>query len=187
MGKYNSLAELFAATANAIRTKTEGTEPIVAEDFPEAIEGIQAGGGSILPFSGGATKFSSGTFMFTNWTETNYNITVEHDLGYVPTGGMFVMTSNASSGISQRSIWMYFSENDGLYLGAFTNGSTGMGATRGSATATTGMGDVYLMNGVYNATDKTVALGVTGPNLGGSSVSYAFNPECTYAWIVWIE
>lgn len=142
-------------------------------------------GGSTLPFGGGATKFSSGTFMFTGWTEKHYNITVEHDLGYVPTGGMFVMTSLPSSGITQRSIWMYFSENDGLYVGAFANSSTGTGATRGAATETTGKGDVYLMNGVYNATDKTVTLGVTGANGGGASISYAFNPECTYAWIVW--
>lgn len=40
---YNNLSELFAATANAIRAKTGGTDPIVANDFPEAIEGIIAG------------------------------------------------------------------------------------------------------------------------------------------------
>ena len=41
---YNSLSELFTATANAIRRKTGGTDPIVANDFPAAIEGISVGG-----------------------------------------------------------------------------------------------------------------------------------------------
>ena len=47
MAKYNSLAELFTATADAIRAKTGGTDPIVAEDFPIAVEGISAGGGAV--------------------------------------------------------------------------------------------------------------------------------------------
>ena len=41
---YNSLSELFTATADAIRSKTGGTDPIVANDFPAAIEGISGGG-----------------------------------------------------------------------------------------------------------------------------------------------
>ena len=45
MAKHNSLTELFTATANAIRSKTGSTDPIVADDFPAAIEGIEAGGG----------------------------------------------------------------------------------------------------------------------------------------------
>ena len=44
--KYNNLSELFTATANAIRSKTGSTDPIVADDFPEAIEAISSGGGS---------------------------------------------------------------------------------------------------------------------------------------------
>lgn len=43
---YNSLAELFKATADAIRSKTGSTDPIVANDFPAAIAGISGGGGS---------------------------------------------------------------------------------------------------------------------------------------------
>lgn len=40
-----SLTELFTNIANAIRAKTGSTEPIIAEDFPSAIEAIEAGGG----------------------------------------------------------------------------------------------------------------------------------------------
>ncbi len=41
---YNNLAELFKATADAIRSKTGSTAPIVANDFPAAIAGISGGG-----------------------------------------------------------------------------------------------------------------------------------------------
>lgn len=44
--KYSNLTELFKAIADAIRGKTGGTENIVAEDFPEAIEGITTSGNS---------------------------------------------------------------------------------------------------------------------------------------------
>ena len=40
---YNNLAELFKAIADAIRGKTGGADPIVANDFPTAIEGISGG------------------------------------------------------------------------------------------------------------------------------------------------
>ena len=44
MAKYNSLGELFADIANAIRAKTGSTDPIVAEDFPEVIDEMKSGG-----------------------------------------------------------------------------------------------------------------------------------------------
>jgi hypothetical protein len=39
-----TLTELFTNIANAIRAKTGSTEPIIAEDFPSAIEAIPIGG-----------------------------------------------------------------------------------------------------------------------------------------------
>lgn len=44
MAKYSNLSALFKAIADAIRGKTGGTDAIVAEDFPTAIEGISSGG-----------------------------------------------------------------------------------------------------------------------------------------------
>ena len=41
-----TLTELFTNIANAIRTKTGSTDKIKAVDFPTAIAGIQAGGGT---------------------------------------------------------------------------------------------------------------------------------------------
>lgn len=42
MAKYNSLAALFTAIANAIRSKSGSTANIVAEDFPEAIQNLSS-------------------------------------------------------------------------------------------------------------------------------------------------
>lgn len=42
-----TLTELFTNIANAIRAKTGSTEPIIAEDFPSAIEAIPTGGESV--------------------------------------------------------------------------------------------------------------------------------------------
>ena len=42
MAKYTNLKELFTAIADAIRGKTGGATPIVADDFPEAIEEIES-------------------------------------------------------------------------------------------------------------------------------------------------
>ena len=41
MAKYESLRALFTAIADVLRAKTGGTDAIVAEDFPEFIEGIE--------------------------------------------------------------------------------------------------------------------------------------------------
>jgi hypothetical protein len=42
-----TLTELFTNIANAIRAKTGSTEPIIAEDFPSAIEAISGGSSEI--------------------------------------------------------------------------------------------------------------------------------------------
>ena len=43
---HNNLSELFTGIADAIRSKTGSGDPIVADEFPAAIEAIAAGGGS---------------------------------------------------------------------------------------------------------------------------------------------
>lgn len=43
--KHDSLADLFDDIADAIRSKTGGSAPIVADDFPDAIDAISGGGG----------------------------------------------------------------------------------------------------------------------------------------------
>lgn len=43
-----TLTNLFGNIANAIRAKTGGTAPIVAADFPSAIEGIEGGASLVI-------------------------------------------------------------------------------------------------------------------------------------------
>lgn len=47
MAKHENLKALFTAIATSIRNKTGGTDAIIADDFPEAIDGIQTGGGDV--------------------------------------------------------------------------------------------------------------------------------------------
>lgn len=43
MAVHQTLTSLFSAIADAIRGKTGGSDPIVADNFPEAIAGISSG------------------------------------------------------------------------------------------------------------------------------------------------
>ena len=43
---HSNLTSLFTDIADAIRSKTGGSDPIIADQFPEAIEGISSGGGA---------------------------------------------------------------------------------------------------------------------------------------------
>lgn len=54
--KHETLADLFAATADAIREKTGESEKIVADTFPEAIKEIPTGG---LTYGNGVRQISS--------------------------------------------------------------------------------------------------------------------------------
>lgn len=44
MANYDNLDSLFTGIADAIRSKTGGTDPIVADNFPAAIAAIESGG-----------------------------------------------------------------------------------------------------------------------------------------------
>ena len=74
MAKHANLRELFTAIANSIRGKTGGTDAIIADDFPEAIDGIQAGGGvdkiqRWIDLNGGSTKYMFYYFVGSNVDE----------------------------------------------------------------------------------------------------------------------
>lgn len=51
MPNYNNLKALFTGIADAIRSKTGSTDPIVADNFPAEIEAIQTGGGKVVCLS----------------------------------------------------------------------------------------------------------------------------------------
>ena len=100
MAKYNSLSELFTAIANAIRAKTGGADPIVAEDFPEAVEGISAGGGDIdALLDGSLTEITSNAesvrdYMFSGCTAlTSVNLPLATSMGNKTFNGCTALTS----------------------------------------------------------------------------------------------
>ena len=60
--KHENLKSLFTAIADAIRTKTGSTDTIAADDFPEAIQGIEGGSADFDAFNDGAIIwFHNGT------------------------------------------------------------------------------------------------------------------------------
>lgn len=72
----NVLGTLFQDIANAIRSKTGGTDKISPNDFPSQIDSIQGGGG------GGVTewKFASGNTV----SDGSGVLTITHGLGAIP-------------------------------------------------------------------------------------------------------
>lgn len=104
MGKYGTLSELFAAIADAIRTKTGGEAAIVAENFPTEINNISTGGG-VNPSDATATandilagmtayiaegkttgtlQIRIGSIELTKAVTSSSYVIISHNLGTVP-------------------------------------------------------------------------------------------------------
>lgn len=86
---HNTLTELFTDTANAIRSKTGGTAPIKADDFPSVISGISVGvEGGIIP-TGTKTITTNGTHDVTTYASAQVNVST----GITPTGTKTITTN----------------------------------------------------------------------------------------------
>ena len=81
---HETLTGLFTDIADAIREKTGGTESIVADNFPAAIEGIDTGSKTVditLTFTDGGWSdyiYKSGT---TSISDVHYTSSVELTIG----------------------------------------------------------------------------------------------------------
>lgn len=80
MAKYTTLTALFAAIANALRSKTGGTGTIVADDFPSVIDSLSTGG--ITP-TGTKTITANGTYDVTSFSTASVNVPAS---GITPSG-----------------------------------------------------------------------------------------------------
>lgn len=80
---HTNLISLFRNIADAIRSKTGGTSPIVADNFPTEISNIETGGGEELPT--GIKGIWYGSYTPSSDIVSTTGFTVTHNMGYVPT------------------------------------------------------------------------------------------------------
>ena len=189
MAKYNSLKDLFTATADAIRAKTGGTDTIVAEDFPEVIEGMSTGGGS-PSYAYGSITTDSGDFT---WNVIEHNLGRPPQLIYIrqstiPTttrerdllfGVMAIDLSQCTTTKYHRSIsYAYTNDKSATPAISMSTNKNGDGNVFGDSELVKGYNnDTFmgmLVNAKYLGFESTITNGTYG----------FFRPNTTYEWWV---
>ena len=136
MAVHQTLTSLFSAIADAIRGKTGGSDPIVADNFPEAIAGISSGtdtsdatatAGDIL--SGKTASKSVATA-----TQATPSITLDEEKGLI------TAKSTQASG----------------YVSSGTTTATKQLSIKGSKTYTPGTTDQKIVGGYYLTGTQTI-------------------------------
>jgi len=166
--KHQTLTDLFSAIAGAIRSKTNGTEQIVADDFPDAISSISTG--IELPaltnpaaeeqiLEGYEAVDGAGKKMTGNIPSKSANdmivsgATVTASAGYYPaqTSKSVETATQATPSISVSSAGLITASatQEAGYVIAGEKSATEQLATQGAQTITPGTADKTISSGRY--------------------------------------
>lgn len=95
---HGTLTALFTAIANAIRGKTGSADPIVADSFPEAIDGISTGVDT-SDATATAANIEDGFTAYVQGVKVEGSLPVEDRELWISSGNVFAVSTKTGEGV----------------------------------------------------------------------------------------